>query len=387
MNAELLALLRCPRCLGPLDDPGEPSGLRCPGCAATYPVTRGIPRFAGESYAASFGRQWNRYDVARDEEDAATFAVKTGFDPGDLAGKLVLDAGCGGGRYARLTGRHGAWVVGVDLSSAVEKAAALCVKLSRVSIVQADLLDLPLAERRFDLAFSIGVLHHSPDPRRAFAQVAARVKPGGRLAVWLYRRNTPPQEWLNSALRAATTRLPARVLEPLCRARPARRRPDPEPDSEQGRQLLQPPRLDPPRLRHLRLVRAALPVTPHPRGAAALVRRGGLRRPDRCSPRPARAGSTPGPTATTSSSAAASTSPAPADERRRLANRSAAARTVAMVTLRMALGCPGPHDGRDPHDHKAGRVAKMRSPGRPRRRRHAPKKIFVPFSRGGWRTP
>jgi SAM-dependent methyltransferase len=216
MNAELLALLRCPRCLGPLDDPGEPSGLRCPGCAATYPVTRGIPRFAGESYAASFGRQWNRYDVARDEEDAATFAVKTGFDPGDLAGKLVLDAGCGGGRYARLTGRHGAWVVGVDLSSAVEKAAALCVKLSRVSIVQADLLDLPLAERRFDLAFSIGALHHSPDPRRAFAQVAARVKPGGRLAVWLYRRNTPPQEWLNAALRAATTRLPARVLEPLC---------------------------------------------------------------------------------------------------------------------------------------------------------------------------
>ncbi|MBV8230739.1 MAG: methyltransferase domain-containing protein [Planctomycetaceae bacterium] len=216
MNAELLALLHCPRCLGPLDDPVEPSGLRCPGCVATYPVTRGIPRFAGESYAASFGRQWNRYDVARDEEDAATFAVKTGVDPGDLAGKLVLDAGCGGGRYARLAGRHGARVIGVDLSSAVEKAAALCVTLPTVSIVQADLLDLPLAERRFDLAVSIGVLHHSPDPRRAFAQVAARVKPGGRLAVWLYRRNTPPQEWLNAALRAATTRLPARVLEPFC---------------------------------------------------------------------------------------------------------------------------------------------------------------------------
>ena len=216
MNAELLSLLHCPRCLGPLDDPGESSGLSCPDCAAIYPVTRGIPRFAGESYAASFGRQWNRYDVARDEEDAATFAVKTGVDPGDLAGKLVLDAGCGGGRYARLAGRHGARVIGVDLSSAVEKAAALCAKLPTVSIVQADLLDLPLAERRFDLAVAIGVLHHSPDPRRAFAQVAARVKPGGRLAVWLYRRNTPPQEWLNAALRAATTRLPARVLEPFC---------------------------------------------------------------------------------------------------------------------------------------------------------------------------
>jgi SAM-dependent methyltransferase len=175
-----------------------------------------VPRVAGETYTASFGRQWNRYDVARDEEDEATFRVKTGLDPRELAGKLVLDAGCGGGRYARLLGRYGARVVGVDLSAAVNKAAALCAEMPNVSIIQADLLDLPLVERTFDAAFSIGVLHHSPDPRRAFSQVAARVKPGGRLAVWLYRRNTPPQEWLNTGLRALTTRLPPPLLEPLC---------------------------------------------------------------------------------------------------------------------------------------------------------------------------
>ena len=64
--------------------------------------------------------------------------------------------------------------------------------------------------------YSIGVLHHTPDPQRAFHEIARRVKPGGRLAVWLYRRNSLPQEWLNSGLRAVTTRLPARVLEPLC---------------------------------------------------------------------------------------------------------------------------------------------------------------------------
>jgi len=179
-------------------------------------VVGGVPRFAGEGYAASFGRQWNRYDVVRDEEDEATFRVKTGVDARDLAGKLVLDAGCGGGRYALLAARHGAKVVGVDLSSAVDKASALCEGLPGVAIVQADLGRLPLAERSFDLAFSIGVLHHGPDPRGAFREVARRVKPGGKLAVWLYRRNTPPQEWANSALRAATTRLPSRALEPLC---------------------------------------------------------------------------------------------------------------------------------------------------------------------------
>jgi SAM-dependent methyltransferase len=201
-----------------LDLSGEADSatLRCRGCGTTYPVTGGIPRFAGDPYVASFGRQWNRYEVARDEEDLAVFRVKTGIDPHDLKGKLVLDAGCGGGRYSLLAGKQGARVVGVDLSAAVEKAAAVCSGLADVAIVQADLLELPLAEGVFDVAFAIGVLHHSPDPRRAFQQVAARVKPGGRLAVWLYRKNTLPQEAINTALRAITTRLPATVLEPLC---------------------------------------------------------------------------------------------------------------------------------------------------------------------------
>jgi len=214
MDAELLSLLRCPRCGGTLGGGGE--GLRCRGCGTSYPVAGGIPRFAGEGYVASFGRQWNRYDVARDEEDEATFRVKTGVEARELEGKLVLDAGCGGGRYARLVAGRGGKVVGVDLSSAVEKAAGLCAGMPGAMIVRGDLLDLPLAEGAFDLAFSIGVLHHSPDPRKAFGEVARRVKAGGRLAVWLYRRNSPPQEWANSAIRAATTRLPARVLEPVC---------------------------------------------------------------------------------------------------------------------------------------------------------------------------
>ncbi len=211
---DLLDLIRCPRCRGVLRAAeADPPRLRCQGCGEVFPIVEDVPRLAGETYVASFGRQWNRYDVARPEEDEAVFRVKTGLDPRALAGRLVLDAGCGGGRYARLLGQHGARVLGVDLSAAVEKAATLCRDLPNVRIVQADLLNLPLADHRFDLVFSIGVLHHSPDPRRAFAQVASKVRPGGRLAVWLYRKNTLPQEWINSGLRAITSRLPARWLE------------------------------------------------------------------------------------------------------------------------------------------------------------------------------
>jgi SAM-dependent methyltransferase len=222
MNPQLLSLLRCPQCRGAdLTAVGSPpSELVCQCCAATVAIVDGIPRLAGtaESYASSFGRQWNRYDVARPEEDEAVFQIKTGVLARDLAGCLVLDAGCGGGRYARLLGEHGAQVLGVDLSAAVAKASALCAPFPNVLIVQDDLLDLSVAESAFDFVYSIGVLHHTPDPRRAFAEIARRVKPGGRLAVWLYRQNTLPQEWLNTGVRALTTRLPAGVLEPLCAA-------------------------------------------------------------------------------------------------------------------------------------------------------------------------
>ena len=107
-------------------------------------------------------------------------------------------------------------LIGVDLSAAVVKAAQLCESLPNLAIVQADLLDLPLADAAFDFVYSIGVLHHTPNPRRAFAEIARKVKPGGRMAVWLYRRNAMLQEWLNSGLRTVTTRMPAHVLEPLC---------------------------------------------------------------------------------------------------------------------------------------------------------------------------
>ena len=46
--------------------------------------------------------------------------------------------------------------------------------------------DLPF-EGRFDLAFSIGVIHHLEYPQRALERMACAVKPGGRVLIWVYR--------------------------------------------------------------------------------------------------------------------------------------------------------------------------------------------------------
>jgi len=193
--------------------------LTCSNCAAAFPITGGIPRFVGgEGYVASFGRQWTRYAVEQLEEDEETLETKTGIRLNELAGRDVLDAGCGGGRYSFVAARHGARVVAVDMSRAIDRAARLCVEFPQVDFVQADLLRLPLRNDCVDFAFSIGVMHHSRDASAAFRQVAATVRPAGRLAVWLYRRNTLIQECINDVLRGVTRRLSVTQLETLASA-------------------------------------------------------------------------------------------------------------------------------------------------------------------------
>jgi SAM-dependent methyltransferase len=211
LSPEFLNQLRCPDGSIPAWDAAH-QVLSCPG-GVEYPVIDEIPRFVAQEHLASFGLQWNRYEVSHDEEDRATFQAKTGVRVDELQGLRVLDAGCGGGRYSKVAGEAGANVVGADHSTAVEKAARLCAHLPNVHFLQADLKALPLEPASFDLAFSIGVMHHDADTRAVFDAVATIVRPGGRLAVWLYRRNQWWQEWINDALRRRTTQMPPERLE------------------------------------------------------------------------------------------------------------------------------------------------------------------------------
>ena len=161
-----------------------------------------------------------------------------------------------------------------------------------------------------------GVFHRGPAPYPRPCAGRSRRSPAASSPADAWRSGCTaatrrPRSGSTPGLRAVSTRLPAPVLEPLCAGLGALgEHPGGQPHPQQAGQLLEPSRLDPPRLRQLRLVRPALPVAPYPRRAAAMVRRGRASPTSPSCPPPGPAGSTTGPTATTSSSAAGSISSA-----------------------------------------------------------------------------
>ncbi len=167
---------------------------------------------------SAYGLQWNRYRIIREDEDRATFFNRTGLSPASLQEKLVLDAGCGMGRYLRIAAGSGCGhIVGMDLSRAVQAARELTANLDGVSLVRGDLLRLPFSGESFDIIYSLGVLDHTPDPRLAFLGLARLLKPGGRIVIWVYQKERPLVEWMMNFQRAISTRLPLPMLELACR--------------------------------------------------------------------------------------------------------------------------------------------------------------------------
>lgn len=209
---ELASRFRCPRCGAELTaDDGEPV-LKC-GRGHRFPVIRGVPRFVDAAeYAGSFGRQWTRWSRTQIDSVNGTTIFRDRFAryvdrPDALDGLRVLDAGCGAGAFIDVVAPHAREVVGLDLSEAVDAAFANCGERGNVSIAQADVFEPPLEPASFDLVYCIGVLQHTPDPERAFASLARFVRPGGRLAVWIYERSRWEPLKPRHLLRRVTTRL------------------------------------------------------------------------------------------------------------------------------------------------------------------------------------
>lgn len=265
MHKAILHLLACPDCRAPLvlhDGAGVDGDriifgvLRCRGGHA-FPVIRGVPilfahpvlgrflndydhaymrehqkefaAFAPDAEPASdvkeevmrssdnWSFQWEKYgDAIADSvwAEDATFFEHIPLPPGEFAGRVVLDAGCGAGRNSRRFGGSASRAVGVDISKSVYVAERMN-RHPAVDFVQGDLSRLPFRDGAFDIVFSDHVLQHVDDIDAVFREFRRVAKPGGghRAAFNLYSRenNDLMTRLVEPAKRMLRNRVPNRV--------------------------------------------------------------------------------------------------------------------------------------------------------------------------------
>jgi SAM-dependent methyltransferase/uncharacterized protein YbaR (Trm112 family) len=121
---------------------------------------------------------------------------------------LVLDAGCGNGRFCGIASETGAEIIGIDLGHGVVSAFQNTRHMPNVHIVQGDLFRLPFAKQTFDIAYSIGVLMHTGNAEEAFASVANCVKLDGLFGIRVYGQGRKAYELLDKFIRDILTKLP-----------------------------------------------------------------------------------------------------------------------------------------------------------------------------------
>jgi len=270
MKLELEGILVCPKCKSKLqlhtfaEAEGEikDGAFECPKCSSVWPIVDFIPRMlppdlyynktfidkyqdrlnqlniAMEKLSPKqplpdrlkketiekFGFEWLEYGrfgwddpVFNMEREERVFKKKTMFSPQDLQGKLVLDAGCGNGRYSNCAARYGARVIGVDLGDGVKSAYQNTRSNKNIHIIQGDIFNLPFPKETFNTIFSIGVLHHTGNARLALKTLVKHLKEDGIMSFHVYGKCNPVYEINNFVLRKITTRLSNRQLNSFTR--------------------------------------------------------------------------------------------------------------------------------------------------------------------------
>jgi len=192
--------------------------------AGSYPIRDGIPRFVGADdpqldakTQESFGFEWERFDGLLPEY-ATEFDNYFSIVPRSLlADAVVLDAGCGMGRWARRVAREPVRrLYTVDFSRAIDRAAQTLADAPHAHCIQADVCHLPFRAGSMNFSYCLGVLHHLRDPDAGMRSLT-RVT-GGSLLLYLYYALDNRSRFHRVILAAVTvarrltSRLPKRIM-------------------------------------------------------------------------------------------------------------------------------------------------------------------------------
>ncbi len=197
MNKNLINLIECKKCQCDFNlnvkveknKKVKEGNLICPTCNKTYKITNFIPKFVeDEQYVESFGDEWTIFNNVKNKSKIFDNDIKNylALNKEDIKGKRVLEIGCGTGPYLQKNAQVADEIIGIDLSRAVESSQKNVGHLPNVTIMQADLFNLPFKEGVFDVVYSLGVLHHTPNTHKAFKSIVPYVRKNGILSIWLY---------------------------------------------------------------------------------------------------------------------------------------------------------------------------------------------------------
>lgn len=180
-----------------------------------------IYRFANSgSYASLFGDQWKQYKKTQlDSYSGSPITEKRlnrclGELHDKLEAKLVLEAGCGAGRFTEVLLKKGAYLVSSDLSAAVEVNQENFPQNERHMVIQADINDMPFEDESFDVVVCLGVIQHTPSPEKTIEDLFKLVKKGGTLVIDHYSKDRSNYLRLASLYRAAIKDKPSSYTIP-----------------------------------------------------------------------------------------------------------------------------------------------------------------------------
>ncbi|MGH7015368.1 MAG: methyltransferase domain-containing protein, partial [Stellaceae bacterium] len=155
-----------------------------------------------------FGREWQRFDqrdVSGPEMDRSFGEYFAAFPWESLpAGAQGFDAGCGSGRWAALVAPRVGHLHCVDASAvALRVARNRLATFGNCSLHEASLDAMPLADASMDFGYSLGVLHHLPDPAAGLAACVRKLKPGAPMLIYIYYAFDNRPGWFGLLWRAS----------------------------------------------------------------------------------------------------------------------------------------------------------------------------------------